>query len=74
MDHREDFSRRLRWLMERRGLTPKSLLWLMGDSTGSAAKVYSWVRGKRLPSLESLYLLRSALKCSWGELLGGDGT
>lgn len=71
-DHRAEFARRFRYLMDRRGLTAKSLLWLMDDSTGNAAKVYVWLNGKRLPSLESLYELRDALKCTWDELLGDD--
>lgn len=71
-DHKTAFSRRLRYLMERRGLSAKSLLWLMNDQTGSAAKIYVWMNGKRLPSLESVYALRKALKCSWEELLGNE--
>lgn len=71
-DRRTEFARRFRYLMDRRGLTAKSLLWLMGDQTGSAAKVYVWLNGDRLPSLESLYGLKAALKCTWDELLGDD--
>lgn len=70
-DHRIDFALRLRRLMDVRGLNAKSLLWMMGDS-GSTTKVRSWLTGKRLPSCESLYSLKRALRCSWEELLGDD--
>lgn len=68
-DHRPDFSVRLRRLMEVRGLTPKSLLWMMEDD-GSTSKIISWLAGKRLPSCESLYSLKYALRCTWEELMG----
>lgn len=70
-DHRTDFAMRLRRLMDARGLNAKSLLWMMNDS-GSMTKVYSWLMGERLPSCESLYALKAALRCTWDELLG-DG-
>ena len=70
-DHRTDFATRLRRLMDVRGLNAKSLLWMMNDS-GSTTKVYSWLIGERLPSCESLYALKAALRCTWDELLG-DG-
>ena len=70
-DHRTDFAMRLRRLMDVRGLNAKSLLWMMNDG-GSTTKVYSWLIGERLPSCESLYALKAALRCTWDELLG-DG-
>ena len=70
-DHRTDFAMRLRRLMDVRGLNAKSLLWMMGG-VGSTAKIYSWLIGERLPSCESLYALKAALRCTWDELLG-DG-
>ena len=69
-DHRHEFSARLRRLMEARGLSPKSLLWMMGDATDSTTKVLYWMNGSRLPSCESLYLLKDALHCTWDELMG----
>lgn len=70
-DHRQDFARRLRRLMDVRGLNVKSLLWMMDDS-GSPQKVYTWLNGESLPSCESLYALKAALRCTWDELLGEE--
>lgn len=70
-DHRTDFAARLRRLMDVRGLNAKSLLWMMGD-TGSTSKIHSWLIGERLPSCESLYALKRALRCTWEELLGDE--
>ena len=70
-DHRTDFARRLRRLMDQRGLTPKSLLWAMEDES-STTKALRWLNGERLPSCESLYALKRALRCTWEELMGDD--
>lgn len=58
--------------MDVRGLNPKSLLFTMKDDSENTNKVYAWLSGDRLPSLESLYNLREALRCKWVELLGDD--
>lgn len=71
VDHRREFSARLRRLMAERGLNPKSLLWMMGEY-GKEAKVKAWRDGLFLPSCESLYALKRALGCTWEELLGEE--
>lgn len=72
IDHRIDFSRRLRRLMEQRGLSVKALLWAMNDVNNNTSKVNAWLIGERLPACESLYALKSALRCTWEELLGDE--
>lgn len=69
-DYRAGFARRLRWLMDARGLNVKSLLWAMGETPEKAAKVNVWLRGERLPSFVALIKLHRALRCSWRELMG----
>lgn len=69
-DHRTDFARNLRRLMSQRGLNAKSLLWAMEDE-GGTQKVLAWLNGERMPSAESLYALKSALRCTWEELMDG---
>ena len=70
-DHRADFASRLRLLMDVRGLNAKSLLWMMGGASYTS-KIHTWLRGERLPSVESLYSLKRALRCTWEELLGDE--
>ena len=67
---RRAFARRLRVLMKARGLSVKSLLWMMGEGEDKAQKVYSWMNGERLPSFEGLLALQAALRCDWKELMG----
>lgn len=69
-DIRADFARRLRWLMDARGLNAKSLLWAMDETPEKTTKVYAWLSGERVPSYEGLLKLHRALRCSWRELMG----
>jgi len=57
-------------MMSRRGLTAKSLLWMMGETPEKTQKVYSWLSGGSVPSFEALVALHAALKCTWEELMG----
>lgn len=67
---RKAFARRLRSLMAVRGLSAKSLLWVMGETPEKVQKVYAWLSGDRLPSFEMLLSLHRALRCEWKELMG----
>lgn len=67
---RAEFARRLRMLMDARGLNAKSLLWAMDDTPENTTKVYGWLSGDRTPSYESLLKLHRVLRCSWRELMG----
>lgn len=71
---RAGFSRRLRLMMSRRGLSVKTLTLMMGMDTSRMATVYGWLNGASLPNYESIVRLYRALNkvmpCDWGELYG----
>lgn len=67
---RAAFGKRLSSLMRARGLTAKSICWVMGLDSSKAVLVRTWLNGKCTPSYDSLILLHRALKCEWEELFG----
>ena len=66
----KQFSRRLRRLMDRRGLSVKALCWAMGETSDKIKKYYGWLRGERTPSFDSLLKLHRVLGCTWEDLMG----
>lgn len=70
LESRVAFGKRLRGLMDARGLNAKSICWVMGIDQSKASMVRTWLNGERTPSYDNLLLLRRALKCEWEELFG----
>ena len=66
---RTGFAKRLRALMDARGLNAKSLCWAMGLDTNRRQMIDAWLRGERYPNYESLKALQRALRCEWEELM-----
>lgn len=61
------FGRRLREICRQRNVTARELKQVLG--LGSVQAVYLWFEGKRLPSLDNLYVLGKYLNMPMEELL-----
>lgn len=70
LESRVAFGKRLRGLMDTRGLNAKSICWVMGIDQSKSVMVRTWLNGKCTPSYDNLILLHRALKCEWEELFG----
>lgn len=63
-----DFPRRLRRLMDSRGLATAADLALFAGVSVTAAR--SWLKGECMPKLATLRSLKRRFRCPWEDLLG----
>lgn len=75
MEPRGTFARRLARLMEERGLTQAELGRRMHEEDpyvgNQTREINNWLKARSEPTYQSLRLLRSALGCTWEELMEG---
>lgn len=73
MEPKGTFARRLRRLMDERGLTQAELGRRMYANdpyvNNRTRAINSWLRERTEPTYQSLRLLRDALGCTWEELM-----
>lgn len=67
MTEEELFGRRLLGLMRYMDISPKKLA---SDSGVSINTIYNWMKGKTMPDIRQLKMVKKVLGCSWEELLG----
>lgn len=67
MTEEELFGRRFWGLMRYMDISPKKL---SSDSGVSINTIYNWMKGKTIPDIRQLRMVKKVLGCSWEELLG----
>lgn len=67
MTEEELFGRRLWGFMQYMDISPKKLA---SDSGVSINTIYNWMKGKTMPDIRQLKMVKKVLGCSWEELLG----
>lgn len=67
---KEQTGRRLAYLMEKGGLTPKDIQHYL--SLSCVQTVYRWLNGINIPSVDNLYALSQLFQVSVDEMLAGN--
>jgi transcriptional regulator with XRE-family HTH domain len=66
---RRAFGQRLKALLDGQEIRPSEMARRLGSNDSSVSRYLS---GEHEPTLATLGAIREALRCSWGDLLGGD--